>query len=117
MVLVGAVCCLLLVLVLVLRSRREGPDEAPVPVTRPWEEIVRDARRYSARVHQPPRGTSYAKHVAACCVYDRILGEACAALGLEHLLGVLPPGEELDAERGRIETGRWPAGLRFEGAG
>jgi hypothetical protein len=97
------------------RSRSEPPEE-PVAVARPWEVIVRDARRYSALVHQPPRGTSYAKHLAACCVYDRVLGEACAALELEHLLTVLPPGEELDAERVRIETALWLAGLRLEDA-
>ena len=116
MVLVSAAVLLLAVLaVWALRSRREEV-EAPVPVARPWEVVVRDARRYSALVHQPPRGTSYAKHVAACAVYDRVLGEACAALGLEHLLTVLPPGEHLDAERARIETALWLAGLRLEDA-
>ena len=115
MVLVGAACCLLLVVAQVVRSRREVP-EVPVPVARPLEDIVRDARRYSARVHQPPRGTSFAKHLAACAVYDRVLGEACAALGVAHLLTVLPPGEELDAERQRIETALWLAGLRLEDA-
>ncbi len=106
---------LLVVLLSVVRHRRETPAE-PVVVTRPWEEIVRDARRYAARVHQPPRGTSFAKHQAACSVYDRVLGEACAALGLPHLLAVLPPGEERDAERQRIETQLWLAGLRLEDA-
>ena len=122
MVLLGAAVALLglaavvaLVAVVALRRRREPPS-VPEPVARPWEEIVRDARRYSARVHQPPRGTSYAKHVAACSVYDRVLGEACAALELPHLLGVLPPGEDLDAERCRIETALWLAGLRLEDA-
>ena len=88
----------------------------PVPTARPLEDIVQDARRLSSRVHEPPRGTSYAKHLAACSVYDRVLGEACAALGVEHLLAVLPPGDELDAERTRIETALWLAGLRFEDA-
>ena len=115
MVLVGAAFLLLLGLsTVVVRHRREAPESVPAP--RPWEEIVRDARRYSALVHQPPRGTSYAKHLAACSVYDRVLGEACAALGLEHLLTVLPPGEELEAERSRIETQLWLAGLRLEAA-
>ena len=116
MVLLGAAVVLLLVLgAWAVRHGREAA--APVvAVARPWEEIVRDARRYSARVHQPPRGTSFAKHVAACSVYDRVLGEACAALGLEHLLTVLPPGEELEAERARIETALWLAGLRLEDA-
>ena len=96
--------------------RNRGLAAVPVPTARPLEDIVHDARRLSARVHEPPRGTSFAKHLAACSVYDRVLGEACAALGVEHLLGVLPPGEELDAERTRIETALWLAGLRFEDA-
>ena len=117
-VLLGAAVCLLWLLlpraVRAARHRREA--RVPVPAPRPWEVIVRDARRYSALVHQPPRGTSYAKHLAACSVYDRVLGEACAALELEHLLTVLPRGEELEAERCRIETALWLAGLRLEGA-
>jgi hypothetical protein len=98
-----------------VRAARSVP---PVPVrpARPIEDIVSDARRYASRVHEPPRGTSYAKHVAFCSVYDRVLGEACAALDIEHLLGVLPPGEERDAERTRIETALWLAGLRLEDA-
>ena len=43
-------------------------------------------------------------------------GEACAALDIEHLLAVLPPGEQRDAERTRIETALWLAGLRLEDA-
>jgi hypothetical protein len=88
----------------------------PTRPARPIEDIVSDARRYAPRVHEPPRGTSFAKHAAFCSVYDRVLGEACAALGIEHLLGVLPPGEERDAERTRIETALWLAGLRLEDA-
>jgi hypothetical protein len=114
--LLGAAVVLLLALGAWAARRDREVLEPAGPVARPWEEIVRDARRYSARVHQPPRGTSYAKHLAACSVYDRVLGEACAALGLEHLLTVLPPGEELDAERARIETALWLAGLRLEDA-
>jgi hypothetical protein len=100
------------------RGRGAGPVVPAVPERprRPIEDIVSDARRFAARVHEPPRGTSYAKHVAACTVYDRVLGEACAALDIEHLLGVLPPGEERDAERTRIETALWLAGLRLEDA-
>jgi hypothetical protein len=115
-VLLGAAVVLLLALGWwVAPHGREGVEPVAA-AARPWEEIVRDARRYSARVHQPPRGTSFAKHQAACSVYDRVLGEACTALGLEHLLTVLPPGEELDAERARIETALWLAGLRLEDA-
>ena len=133
-VLQGAACLVLFVLVTwavlnlpgssrvrwvarVLPGRRNrGLAAVPVPTARPLEDIVQDARRLSPRVHEPPRGTSFAKHLDACSVYDRVLGEACAALGVEHLLGVLPPGEELDAERTRIETALWLAGLRFEDA-
>ena len=127
-VLPGAALLVLVVLVVlgtwwVVRRRRggtrAGTRAAAVVLERPrrpLEDIVSDARRFAPRVHQPPRGTSFAKHAAACSVYDRVLGEACAALGIEHLLAVLPPGEERDAERTRIETALWLAGLRFEDA-
>jgi hypothetical protein len=39
-----------------------------------------------------------------------VLAEACLALGVDHLLGVLAPGPELDAERQRVE-------LRLSGYG
>jgi hypothetical protein len=106
-------------------GRRRGRSEAggaaraaslPARPRRPIEDIVSDARRFAPRVHEPPRGTSYAKHLAVCSVYDRVLGEACDALGIEHLLGVLPAGDERDAERTRIETALWLAGLRLEDA-
>ena len=88
----------------------------PARATRPLAGIVSGAPRHATPVHEPPRGTSFAKHQAFCTVYDRVLGELCAALGIEHLLGVLPPGEERDAERTRIETALWLAGLRVEDA-
>jgi hypothetical protein len=114
-VLLSAAACVLLAVGVWLGRRSRSAAVEPV-AARPWEDIVRDARRYSTLVHEPPRGTSFAKHLSRCCVYDRVLGEACAALELEHLLGVLPPGEELDAERNRIETALWLAGLRLEDA-
>ena len=43
--------------------------------------------------------------------YDRVLVEACAALVVEHLLEVLPPGPELDVERQRVELVLAAAGL------
>jgi hypothetical protein len=122
-VLPGAASLVLLVLLAWRVFHRPGRSRTSVPPSlpparppRPLEDIVSDARRFSARVHEPPRGTSFAKHVAACTVYDRVLGEACAALDIEHLLGVLPPGEDRDAERTRIETALWLAGLRLEDA-
>ena len=96
------------------RVRR--PVDVPEPVRRPLADIACEARRLSVITRQPPRGTSYAKHLAACGRYDRVLGEACAALGVEHLLGVLPPGKDLEAERARVETALWLAGLRLEDA-
>jgi hypothetical protein len=42
--------------------------------------------------------------------------EACAALGVDHLLQVLPPGQELDVERVRVEGLLWLAGLRIDEA-
>jgi len=43
-----------------------------------------------------------------------VLGEACSALGYTQLLGVLPPGPELDHERERVEKLLSRAGLVLE---
>jgi hypothetical protein len=86
------------------------------PLRRPLELIVSDARRLGSRFQNPPPGTSFAKVEAVRCAYDRVLGEACEALGMTHLLGVLMPGSELDEERSRVEGALWLAGLRFDEA-
>ncbi|MGN6576784.1 MAG: hypothetical protein ACTHKG_13975 [Nocardioides sp.] len=91
-----------------LRRRR------PEPLGRPLEEIAADARRLAPRALHPPRGTSRAKVVALCYAYDHVLSEACAALGVEHLLSVLEPGDERDLERRRVQDLLWLAGLRID---
>lgn len=96
-----------------LHGRR--PPAAPPP-PRPLELIASDARRLGRRFHDPPPGTSQVKVVALQHAYDRVLVEGCQALAVVHLLGVLPPGEERDAERARVETRLWLAGLRIDGA-
>ena len=99
-------------------ERRHGWRRASaVPVEprgRPLELIASDARRLGARLENPPRGTSFAKLEGARRAYEHVLVEACTALGIEHLLGVLPPGEDLDAERARVEGLLWLAGLRID---
>jgi hypothetical protein len=86
------------------------------PTGRPLELIAAEARRLGQRANHPPRGTSRAKVVALRYAYDHVLAEACAALEIDHLLGVLPPGDELDAERARVESLLWLAGLRIDQA-
>jgi hypothetical protein len=93
--------------------RRRGSSPAEPP-GRPLQEIAADARRLAPRALRPPRGTSRAKILALCYTYERVLAEACAALDIEHLLGVLPPGDERDAERDRVEALLWLAGLRID---
>lgn len=83
-----------------LRLRRAP---AAAPLGRPIEEIAADARRLSIAYRCTPRGTSFVKYEAHRRAYDDVLMEGCRALGLTTLLGVLPPGPELDAERQRIE--------------
>lgn len=80
------------------------------------ELIVQDARRLGPRIASPQRGVSFAKFEGWRCAYDRVLGEACRAVEVEHLLGVLPPGPLLDAERARVENALWLAGLRLDEA-
>ena len=57
---------------------------------------------------------SAARLTALLRSYDAVLGEACAALGYTQLLGVLPPGPELDHERERVEKLLSRAGLVLE---
>jgi hypothetical protein len=75
----------------------------PPPEHRPIEVIATDARRLGHRFRSLPRGVSFAKFEAVRRAYDDVLAEGCAALDLPELLGVLPAGEELDAERVRVE--------------
>ena len=85
------------------------------PAGRPLELIALDARRLATRFHHPQPGTSFARIEGARRAYEHVLAEACAALEVEHLLGVLPPGDELDVERVRVEGLLWLAGLRIDG--
>jgi len=83
------------------------------PETRPIEELAVAARRLGGRFHEPPAGLRFAKAEALRQAYDAVLAEACAALGIVTLLGVLPPGAELDAERARVEWALETAGLEL----
>lgn len=84
------------------------------PVGRPLEVVAQDARRLATRFHHPAPGASFAKLEGARRAYEHVLAEACTALEVEHLLGVLPPGDELDVERVRVESLLWLAGLRID---
>ena len=99
-----------------LRERLRAPRPVPVPPRRPIEVIAQEARLLALRVHHPPRGVSFAKYQGWLCAYDRLLCEGCAALELDHLLGVLEPGAERDRERDRVESLLWLAGLRTDEA-
>jgi hypothetical protein len=93
------------------RLQRKAPLQ---PLGRPLELIASDARRLGPRIQNPPRGTSFAKLEGARLAYDHVLVEACTALGVAHLLEVLPPGDELDRERSRVEGVLWLSGLRID---
>lgn len=100
--------------VLVRLSKRLDPHPTrPAPSGRPIEQIAQHARRLWRRSHMPDRGLSRAKQLAIRQAYDHVLAEGCEALGLQHLLGVLPPGDELDIERERVEDLLEYAGLRL----
>lgn len=80
--------------------RRPDP---PKPQGRPIEAVARDVHRLGVAFRQVPERVSFARFEARRRAYDAVLTEACRALEVEHLLGVLPPGPELDAERARVE--------------
>jgi hypothetical protein len=83
------------------------------PESRPIELIAADLHRLGARFHTLDPHTSFAKVEAVRCAYDRALAECCATLGITHLLGVLTPGPELDAERRRVEDQLTGCGVRL----
>jgi hypothetical protein len=100
--------------VVALARRRKERAPAPPRPGRPIEVIARDARRLGLRFHYLPPGVSFARFEGGRKAYDDVLAEACLALGVEHLLGVLPPGPELDTERGRVEVALEWTGLRLD---
>ena len=81
-------------------ARRHGADV--VPLRRPVEQVGADLRRLRASFHRG--GMRFAKYEGCRLAYDRVLGEAADMTGCPHLLAVLPPGEELDCERERVES-------------
>jgi hypothetical protein len=96
-----------------LRTLRATPESPP---GRPIELIARDAQRLGLGFRHVQDGVSFARFEGRRRAYDEVLAEACAALGVEHLLGVLPPGVELDGERQRVERVLERAGLRLDDA-
>jgi hypothetical protein len=95
----------------VTRWRRRR--DALVPEARPIEEIAADLHRLGSRFHGLDPRASYAKTEAVRLGYDRALDECCAALGMTHLLAILPAGHELDVERERVEEQLIDAGVRL----
>ena len=91
------------------RSRRYIPE----PDGRPIEAIVADLHRLGRRFHTLDPRTSFAKVEAVRGAYDRTLAECCTALGITHLLAVLPAGPELDVERERVEDQLAGCGVRL----
>jgi hypothetical protein len=85
-----------------LLRRVRGRSETAAPQTRPIEQIAADVRRISVLYHQD--GMRFAQYEGRRQAYDRVLAEAADTLGLPHLVGVIPPGAELDRERLRVET-------------
>lgn len=86
----------------------------PEPECRPLEAIAADVRRLAVRYRCPPEGARFAKVEGCRRAYDNVLLEACSALGLTTLVGVLAPGAELDRERVRVEQALDDAGLSVE---
>jgi hypothetical protein len=85
------------------RMRRLFGVVEMTPPGRPIESIAYDARRLGRQLSHADDGRSALRIGAIRSAYDDVLAEGCLALGVSHLLGVLPPGGELDTERQRVE--------------
>jgi hypothetical protein len=83
------------------------------PESRPIERIAADLRRLGNRFYALDPHASFAKTEAVRSAYYKALAECCDALGITHLLGILPAGPELDAERERVEEQLTDCGVRF----
>lgn len=94
-----------------IRIHRARTARKAIPAGRPIEVIAADVRRLSIRFHCMDPHTRFAKAEGIRRAYDGVLAECCAALGVTHLLGVIPPGPELDTERARVEIVLEGAGL------
>lgn len=91
---------------LATRARRR---DRVVPLHRPIEQVGPDVRRLHEAFH---RGEMrFAKYEGCRLAYDAVLAEAADILEIEHLLAVLPPGDDRDRERERIEHLLDQAGL------
>lgn len=89
------------------RLRSPGPP----PGRRPIEEVGRRTRRLGAAFHHPPPGQRHARFEGVRQAYDDALREACATLEVPDVLGDLPPGQDRDAARLRVEYLLEEAGL------
>ena len=97
-----------------LLLRCDPRTAAPAPTCRPLEEIAADVRRLARRHRCPAEGARFAKVEGYRRAYDNVLLEACSVLSVTTLIGVLPPGTELDRERMRVEELLDTAGLSVE---
>ncbi|HET7385649.1 MAG TPA: hypothetical protein VFJ19_03190 [Nocardioidaceae bacterium] len=93
-------------------------ESEPRPVGEPIETIASDLRRLRYAVEHAPPGQSMPRTVGSVAAYDRMLSDACRALGIPDTLAQLPPGTDRDAERLRVEYLLEDAGvvLRVPGA-
>ncbi|SDH17746.1 hypothetical protein SAMN05216553_11773 [Lentzea fradiae] len=85
----------------------------PVPEHRPIERIAADLRRVRCARAGFGQGASAAKKIGARQAYDALLSQACAALGVEHRLRVVPEGMDREFERMRVEERLKELGLSF----
>lgn len=88
----------------------------PKPIGRPFEVVAWHAQRLGYDFHTLPSGTSFSRYEGRRQAYDAVLTEACQALGVDHLIGILTPGPDLDRERSRVELVLGMHGLRIDDA-
>ena len=90
-------------------ERWERRRPKPLPTSRPIERLAEELRRLNARLRTPANST-YTNISGVQLAYDKVLLEACGALGVEARLDGLC-GMSRELERARLEVALARAGM------
>lgn len=90
---------------------RLGRRRPAVPTGPPIEKLAADLRRVHRVLTNYAPGTPVVRRIGTLQAYDELLIQACRAVDVDHQIGRLPPGTDLELERLRVEEQLRDAGL------